>query len=1182
MMERLRFMVFLVGAGCTLAPPLPVLSSVTPDWAVDDDATQVHISGDNLLPRLDVNANGPDGNQLDGSFAVWLDPVAGGEAAALQAPRLAAAGELDVLVPAGLTLGDYDLRVVTPFGQSATLPGGFHVVDTRADALKIDLDAASFEAGSQGRFAVQVVDPSGAPLAADMEVRVTVVGDTVADPGVAFDPLVLEDQLSGVAEISGRLGVDGVADVTFTVARPDRYTIRVEPVDEPDVAGDDARVEVYPGEVVAVRADLPSSDFVAVAGEPFPVVFSLVDANGFVVEGASRTLAVVDACGAFGVVRTITGTTTLDVSATRATGTLSCPTDQLLISGPLDLEGRSAAFQVVPGPAASLSVSASGPSVAIGDPSVVAGTTLGVVVSPVDAYGNVASSSATIAAVTDLADGVESYSCGASVPRYCTVTVVRAALTDTLRVVDSDGLEGTSNRFGVVAGTPSRGAVTLPATTWRAGEVVSVGLTWEDAWGNGVAPAVVPDGLLVRDALGDVVCAAAAEANAWRLDCEATLVTAENRVVASLPAYGVAVESDPFAVVNGPLGVLQVEAGLGSVVAGQPLPVTVRATDAWGNAYLVQDAIALSLVDPAGTISPDFVTLDAGGEAAFNAVLTRRGPTTVRVAADAVVGQSSTVIVEAAAADHLTVSLPRRWVWVGESTSLTVESVDIYGNRTEDQRFASVSSESGAGGTVNFRIANGTASPSFTWTTTDTVDRVLANAEGLTGASDTLMVARQCGLLGPRAQLRFNNAVTGVFCGSGPEDLVTVSGSLAGSVPGFGGALSAFGFAVDDGAGQIGPANTSSMQISGYGRFDVTAVAVQADGCGAEATGQLFVGPDDGTPVGPIRVVAASPSVDLLGAQPRTTVTIDQAQTCRQTAASNVEVFVRTDRGTLGGAISSSSGLFVGLDATGSARVDLDASTAPEPGLATVEVTALSEAALGRGTVTLTGDPSPPQVWWQEPKGPLDQEWSEITLRFSEPMDVSQFTPGRFDLVGGVARHVTQVESALGGAMAVLHLDAPLTVGPAWLLTVRSDLRDAGGNAIAGAWGAGGVAYTGLMGAAGVVDSITSCAVNIDAFRPDGDDGAGQEADGVDLMFSSASAPAWWVVEVADAFGALVEVEYLAPNGPLDAWTWDGRDSSGRVVDAGNWTLSVSAEGSFGGRSAPCSRQVELMQRGVR
>jgi hypothetical protein len=41
-------------------------------------------------------------------------------------------------------------------------------------------------------------------------------------------------------------------------------------------------------------------------------------------------------------------------------------------------------------------------------------------------------------------------------------TVLRAASDDTLRVVDSDGLEGLSNRFGVVAGPPSDGVITLP------------------------------------------------------------------------------------------------------------------------------------------------------------------------------------------------------------------------------------------------------------------------------------------------------------------------------------------------------------------------------------------------------------------------------------------------------------------------------------------------------------------------------------------------------------------------------------------------------------------------------------------------------------------------------------------------------------------------------------------------
>src|SRR5690606_35546939 len=142
----------------------------------------------------------------------------------------------------------------------------------------------------------------------------------------------------------------------------------------------------------------------------------------------------------------------------------------------------------------------------------------------------------------------------------------------------------------------------------------------------------------------------------------------------------------------------------------------------------------------------------------------------------------------------------------------------------------------------------------------------------------------------------------------------------------------------------------------------------------------------------------------------------------------------------------------------------------------------------------------------------------------------------------------------------VIEPEAPLPDDPdGWTVFVGSELQDLAGNALAGTWSGVAAPYTGTVGASGTAAPVASCSATLSTFRPDGDDGAGAEADRVRLAFSADAAPAWWALEVVDAAGGLQWAEQRPATAASGVWTWDGRDASGAVVPEGVYRLVVDA-----------------------
>ena len=93
---------------------------------------------------------------------------------------------------------------------------------------------------------------------------------------------------------------------------------------------------------------------------------------------------------------------------------------------------------------------------------------------------------------------------------------------------------------------------------------------------------------------------------------------------------------------------------------------------------------------------------------------------------------------------------------------------------------------------------------------------------------------------------------------------------------------------------------------------------------------------------------------------------------------------------------------------------------------------------------------------------------------------------------------------------------------------------------------------------------------------PDGDPGAGSEADVFAIDLSSATAPAWWVVEVRDVADAVVWHERVVPAAASDVVTWGARDLAGFIVPNGTWRVSTWPDDGLGGSGTGCEVTVTV------
>jgi hypothetical protein len=1156
--------------------PAPTITGVEPARVWNGADIPVVIEGTNFLPRIDVDAQGY-GTDLDGDWEVTL-LGADGSRVPLSGVSRQDPEHLLAVVGAGVQPGDYQIEVFGPSRQAVVSEPLLEVSVNQEVGLRVDYfdDPKTYSADESVRLLFEAVGFDSERVFTDVPVLVTLDGARVEIIHTAsfeqHQELPLDEGVGFVAVLP-----DGQAVLPIDLRAPGRLDVVARSAPgAPELQQGTLTLFIDGGSDLPAELRLPDGElgtgttpdpFVATAGEPFELGITVRDADNSTILTEPLELTLTNTCGTLLRDVTVQGVTFVELTVERATDPDSlCVDDQILVAA--GAVGASETFQVVGGEPAFFELDFLDAEVRAGE-----GTQL--LVRPTDAFGNTTSYTGPIEITDDLGSLTE-VSCGAG-EKFLLCTVVGTVAGDDITVTAStpDGLTGSVDGFTVrPAQTTGELFLSSPGKSAVAGERQELHVTFADVYGNPQeTDDIDPSQLVLADEIDDATCVFESLMGSDGVyGC--TFTVARPRAVITASGFGVDRESPAFRVDNGPLAEVSLSAPA-SVVAGDAFTLVVSATDAFGNPYTVQADPLVELSDDLDGLQATSVTLDVDGEAALSTSLVRAGSTVVRASQGGVeLGSSATVLVSAGPTDGLSLSLGLPWAYVGEPAPLTVESVDAYGNRTALSGSATVTSSSGAGAPQVVTLVNGLATTDYTFVSA-AVDETLSASvtAGPTGSTVPLYVVERCVSGGPVAALDFGGFSEALACLDPVSEQATLSASLGGSTPGAS-ALVGYALAPEGGEAVTDVQPDLLLTLDEVGATRLQGLAVAADGCGDEVEGVAWVGLDDGSATGPIEMTVSVPSVDPFDLA---TVDVQGVLDCARDPADSATVNLRTTAGELSGVTPTGEGLQLVLDAVGDGSVDLETLGGLASSTLQVHAWVPSGAAGGLLEVPVVGDEINPTVIAQSPAGLELGTVSEVVLTFSEPLLPTTVLSSRFSVSGpaGVAVDTVSLSPEGDEVTVALSPSADGSAG-AYTLTVSRELRDLAGRRLAGTWGGFADDYVGSFGdVGGSVDPVT-CALLDPAsgrFRPDGDDGAAEESDTVVLSLESGFTPAWWVVEVRDASGALVRQVWDVPLGPVDTWAWDGRNQLGQVVANGTYSVTVAPDDGVGNRGTACTVQ---------
>lgn len=1132
--------------------PDPVITGVEPASGYSGEDTTVRVTGVHFLPELQVGTEGGAEPVVHAGFGLRLSGEGG--SAELVGVSLEDFSTLWAVVPAGIVPGLYDLVLTGPTGRVDVLEEAFVVTSTRAERLSVDADQVVWTVQQSAALVVELVDPEGDRVLDDLEVVVE-VEDT--EGSVSFLAGSLENQRAEGPRLVGSLGDDGIATVGLSIDTPGVVRVVARPANERSgIAGGDIKLQWEPGADTHLEIGLPSVDFSVPAGEPFPLTLTLLDAFGNLVDDPVDTVLLRDGCGSLlRLVSELGGEQELWVQVSAASGTGACPSQHIeTFFGPV---GRSADFQVLPGEPVALALEVS-------PDEVVAGEALEALVSAVDAWGNRAEWTAGSLQFTDSEGGVVGWSCLGSETRFCEVQAVVAGEAVTLQA-DAAGLFGSSLPYRVVPAAAAEVALIPGEGRWTAGADHPLAASVRDRWGNALGLDAVP-GLAVRDALGEVRCGAPAGGPDTTAALECALFTAGDRALwGEVPGLSLLAPEVAVGVDNGPVATVAVTPALEQVVAGEPLPVHLRAADAWGNPWAVHSDPTLTLWDARGVGGEEVVAADASGEVDAVLTLTLSGAARISAGSDGVVlGQSGLVTVLPGDAVALVPSLAAPWVWVGEAVDFSVQAQDLWGNRALVDATLSLCPGSDLGCGTQVVMLDGAASGRLSWAQPELSESLWAQGAGLAGQSEDFAVVQACEA-GPTLVVRFPEHGRPVACWDPDADEASLPVSLSWSTAGDAG-LVLYGRSGPDGVSLTGEPGAIAV-LDAVGAHTLRFLVVDAAGCAAEGASEAWAAWDDGEPAGPVPLAADAGGLSAGGGE--LSVVVGPALDCAGAPAAGGAVRARVDAGALVGATPTGAGLSLTLDDAGRGALSWDATGVLGGDWATLS--AWTPEGAGALTLPVTGDLLRPVVWEQDPVGDTLDTVDSLTLRLSEEVSAAVED---FGLVGPYPVEVVEVSAA--GPVLTVALSPPLDGAAGhWELTVSREVRDRYGIRLDGALIGQASDYVGHLGdlPAGA-EAAVGCALDRAVFRPDGDPGVGDEADEALLAWGAEGLPASWRVRVRDDQGGLIRQERLP--GVAASFVWDGRDHLGAVAPDGAYSLQVAPVDGFGNQGPACEAGVRV------
>ncbi|MES2641206.1 MAG: Ig-like domain-containing protein [Myxococcota bacterium] len=1167
-------------AGCTLSPAAPSIDSVSPTWGYNGEPTEIEISGAHFFPTVivgDVIDPEDDDGRVEGTFQAWL---VGDQTYALEDVQHVSYDVVSAEVPEGVPIGVYDLRVEVPSGLVTTGVDLFTVTDTRADHLHVTVEdfAPAYTVGEEAALTVRLEDPEDQGVRQTLEVEIVAVP---SDPltKVSFEPDGLIDQETIDGGVRGWLSSTGVGQVKVTSEVVDNILFKVDAVAPTTIEGDEIPLSWAAGDVASVEVLLPSENFQAVAGEPFDVTIRFLDPFGNVLPSAGTTVNLADACTsgsvtsptwyAFGAEVGEGDTVTIEL-------TEACAANKILVNA-VEGVGESDTFAVIPAEHV-------GYTVAPVYPVVTAGAELPIFVAAVDEFGNLLTDhTATLTLYDDLggldpwrARGEQVCSGFVAGTSFCLVRAWTAGTDVVIRAVDPAGKVGFAEPIEIVPAEASALLVVIDEPSVEAGETFPVTVHALDAYDNSVEfDPTGADPVVWSDDSGTIACVwSGSDESGQRFDCTIVGAVADANVEARVLGL-VSAAAGPLVVTNAALADVEVDPQGTTFVAGSAFTVALRGFDSFGNAYLVQTDPEIDLTDNAGTLVPDTAVLGPAGTVEVSAVVYRAG-TAVRLYASqggVGLGASRPLLVSPDVLDSLQVDAPA-WVSVDEPAAIGITAVDAYGNAVPTYA-GSVTLSSAGGGcdtVVVTGFSDGTAHVDLDCPTPQLSDELRAtDTAGYAGESDVMDIVDLACADGPTAVLELDGDDDTIRClADGASLTVTAdsSGSLAGAD-----SIAVRHFTDVESTSVRTPSDSATFTYDTTGTRSIEVLVADARACADLAVGEAYIGSNDGEATGPIIVATSAPTVAAGGTL---TVTV-AARDCTEDLAAGQRILVRADLGSVGGT-STGSGLTVTLDAVGATIFTWSFVDSGYAGIATVYAGSAGGGAIGSRSVLVTGDSAHPTVLEATPTGTHLGSIESITVTFSEAMTASLFTNLYVPLTGPSGTVSATYTLSADGTTVVVTPNTPIDGSTgSYTLSLSQNLRDLAGNRLDGGWsGVWGPAVFSFGNLVDTVPDITACAASGTTFTPDGDDGAGSDADEVTVTPTAAGSPAWWWFTVYDADETRVRSHRTL--GTASQVRWDGRGDDGILRDAGPYRLSISAIDGNGNVGGQCDVTVDLQQ----
>jgi hypothetical protein len=1197
MCTRLAIVTMLLW-GCAPEYPEAVIHSIEPPWGYNGEETAIVLHGANLYPRVQIR--GEASLDLDHGFRATL---IGGDSAELEGLDLVDYGALEARVPAGLSPGSYDLELQTPGGGGATLQQAFVVTDTRADHLEMTIEGVTHQVNTLARVEIQLLDPEGGDVPNPLEIQVEVSG-TEGATGVEFeDTLDGQEALAGRVGVSGRLGGNGLAYVALTSSVAEDLWVTVSATEGGSVVQSDTQFLAFTaGDVASIEVTIPDDMSDVGAGDLFPLEVALFDAWGNRTEGVTAALSLAEACGDPATrfertVQLIDAEVVEDAYATGSTGTASCPENRFYVSGTASgsfVEGSSESFSLQPGSAAQLEVEASPSGVVAG------GEPLFVRVEAQDIYGNPVPDIVDEVSLEDDAGGLDKegnmgvqscteFSAGVS---FCQAWPWRSGEEIRISAFTTSGLAGTAPPIQVAAGEAKDLLVGLGTFQVAAGDPYSLTLRVLDGFGNAVnldpGSADIPDFIGPHDSTTCAWSGPIMPEGSEEFLCVTTRANEAATIEVSLPSKDLEASSNILQIVNGDLAsaVLDI-GGEASVVAGDSLAVSVSAQDAFGNPYLVQTVTSLALYDESGEVAGEALALDALGMASASPTLTHAmngNFYTARTGLDSL-GESAPFDVFASSMDSFDVEAEATWAWSGTNLQVRATAVDTYGNVVETYTDSATlsSAESLGADMVIDGFEGGRSTVNFLYSEPGIEDILVVDDGVFQGSSGLVDVVEICEE-GPEAVVLVGGKDELVQClVSGTTPLITIdaSTSAAGSSP-----TASWHYSMGDGTWARSSSPTENYSWDSEGRWVIKTILVDEMACASRAEATLWTADNDGQPAGPVLVEAGADSM-IAASVSSGRVTLDvEATDCTGDPSAGGTLQVRTNIGEVdlsSGPLSlSGSGIELLLDGDGYGTLDWSVESQGYAGEGIILLGVASGAAYGDAEVSVTGESVSPTVTQISPAGTETGSFEELEVDFSESMLESSIDSGTVTLShpDGSTEALSSFIFSDDSASVVIALDQTGDGGAGvWTLGLSSNIRDDSGNRLDGRYSGGASTFTLEFGDVtdGSVD-ILSCSGDTATFRPDGDDGIGEEADTVQFDFLSSASAAWWEIEILSGEGESVWLTRVPTTVAIGSESWGGHDGGGMIVPSGDYVAIITALDEYWNHGLSCAVDVRVEQ----